>query len=58
MSGIPYCFQTVLERCHVNPMMDRPIHDLSLPLPIKPARYWSTMDKVRFHRFNQQASIA
>jgi hypothetical protein len=39
MSGILYRFQTVLERCHVNPMMIRPIRDLPLPLPIKPARY-------------------
>jgi hypothetical protein len=38
IASIPYLFQTVLERCDVASMMVRPICDLPLPLPIKPAR--------------------
>jgi hypothetical protein len=38
IASIPYRFQTVLERCDVASMMDRPICDLPLLLPIKPGR--------------------
>jgi hypothetical protein len=37
-ASIPCRLQTVLERCDVAAMMDWPICDLPLPLPIKPAR--------------------
>jgi hypothetical protein len=58
MSAIPYCVQTVRERCHVIHVMVMPILDLPLLLPIKPAGHWNTMDKVRFHHLNQQVYIA
>jgi hypothetical protein len=59
MSAIEYHGQTMLERCHMIPVMVRPILDLPLLLPIKPARHWRTylyselnrtMDKVSFSK--------